>query len=86
MLASWLGSFVIFQRIWTSIAKKPFFVIFQGVRPDPLSPPLDPPMFMTDLEQNYFFEYELAAIPEDRLSGYGAQYTRLPDIQLDSYL
>ena len=39
----WLGSFVIFQGIWTSIARKPcIFVIFQGV-PDPL-PPLDPPM------------------------------------------
>ena len=38
----WLGSFVIFQGIWTSIAKKPFiFVIFQrGSRPP--VPPLDP--------------------------------------------
>ena len=38
----WLGSFVIFQGIWTSIAKKPFiFVIFQGWGgPDPLSSPL----------------------------------------------
>ena len=40
----WLGSFVIFQGIRTSIAKKPYiFVIFQG-GPDPLSSPLDPPM------------------------------------------
>ena len=40
----WLGSFVIFQGIRTSIVKKPYiFVIFQG-GPDPLSPPLDPPM------------------------------------------
>ena len=38
----WLGSFVIFQGIRTSIAKKPYiFVIFQG-GPDPLSSPLDP--------------------------------------------
>ena len=37
----WLGSFVIFQGIRTSIAKKPYiFVIFQGGGggPDPLSP------------------------------------------------
>ena len=43
----WLGSFVIFQGIWTSIAKKPYiFVLFQGGRggPDPLFPPLDLPM------------------------------------------
>ena len=34
----WLGSFVIFQGILTSIAKKPYiFFIFQG-DPDPLSP------------------------------------------------
>ena len=40
----WLGSFVIFQGIRTSIAKKPYiFVIFKG-GPEPLSPPLDPPM------------------------------------------
>ena len=42
----WLGSFVIFKGIQTSIAKKPFiFVIFQG-GPDTLSPPppLDPHM------------------------------------------
>ena len=40
----WLGSFVTFQGIRTSIAKKPYiFQIFQG-GPDPLSPPLDPPM------------------------------------------
>ena len=36
---------MIFQGIWTSIAKKPYiFVIFQGGGPTPLSPPLDPPM------------------------------------------
>ena len=30
-LNGWLGSFVIFQGIWTSIAKKPYiFVIFRG--------------------------------------------------------
>ena len=37
----WLGSFVIFQGIWTSIAKKPhiFFISQGGGRgPDPLSP------------------------------------------------
>ena len=28
----WIGSFVIFQGIWTNIANKPYiFVIFQGV-------------------------------------------------------
>ena len=46
----WLGSFVIFQGIWTSIAKKPYiFVIFQG-GPDPLSPPppLGPCMVLLD--------------------------------------
>ena len=44
----WFGSFVIFHGIQTSIAKKPFiFVIFQGVGPDPLSPSLDPPMYLT---------------------------------------
>ena len=39
----WPGSFVIFQRIQTSIAKKPYiFLIFQGGGgPEPLSPPLD---------------------------------------------
>ena len=38
----WLGSFVIFQGIGTSIAKKPYIiVIFQGGwGSDPLSPPL----------------------------------------------
>ena len=37
----WLGSFVIFQGVRTSIAKKPYiFVIFQGGQ-DPLSPHLD---------------------------------------------
>ena len=42
----WLGSFVIFQGIRTSIAKKPYiFVIFQGGGgQDGLSHPLDPPM------------------------------------------
>ena len=43
-----LGSFMIFQGIWTSIAMKPnIFVIFQGGGgggPDPWSPPLDPHM------------------------------------------
>ena len=42
MAFRWLGSFVIFQGIWTGIAKKPhIFVIFQGGRgggPDPLYP------------------------------------------------
>ena len=43
---------MIFQGILTSIAKIPYiFVIFQG-GPDPLSPPLDPPMAKTfDYEQ-----------------------------------
>ena len=37
----WLGSFVIFQSIRTSIDKKPYtFVIFQGVRTPCLPPPL----------------------------------------------
>ena len=37
----WLGNFVIFQGIWTSIAKKPYiFVMFQGGL-DPLFPPQD---------------------------------------------
>ena len=43
----WLGSFVIFQGIRTTIAKKSYiFVIFKGVGgPDCLSPPpLDPLM------------------------------------------
>ena len=43
----WLGSFVIFQGIRTSIAKKPYiFVIFQwgGGGQDRLSHPLDPPV------------------------------------------
>ena len=44
----WLGSFLIFQGIPTSIAKKPsIFVIFQGGGgggPDSLSPLLDPHM------------------------------------------
>ena len=41
------GGFVIFQGIWTSIAKEPYsFVIFQG-GPDPLSSPLDPPTRQT---------------------------------------
>ena len=40
----WNGSFVIFQRIRTSIAKKPYiFVIFQGRGSEP-PPPLDPSM------------------------------------------
>ena len=39
----WLGSFVIFQGIRTSIAKKPYiFVIFRGFGPPVF--PLDPPM------------------------------------------
>ena len=42
MLAWYICSFVIFQGIRSSIAKKPFsFVIFQG---DTNPPPLDPPM------------------------------------------
>ena len=42
----WLGSLVIFQENWTSIAKKPyFFVIFQGGSGPPVPPPpLDPHM------------------------------------------
>ena len=43
-----------FQGILTSIAKKPYiFVLFSGgggVRPDPLLPPLDPPMYTDKLE------------------------------------
>ena len=46
--AGWLGSFVIFQGIQTSIAKKPYiFVIFQGGGggggSGPLVPPSGPP-------------------------------------------
>ena len=44
---AWLGSFMIFQGILTSIAKKPciFFAFFRvGGGPDPL-PPLDLRMF-----------------------------------------
>ena len=34
----WLGSFMVFQGIWTSVVKQPYiFVIFQG-GPEPLSP------------------------------------------------
>ena len=45
----WLDSFVIFQRIRNSIAKKPyiFFLFFRVTpcrRPKPPPPPLDPPM------------------------------------------
>ena len=42
----WLGSFVIFQGIWASIAKKPIFLwFFTGVSgPHAPPPPLDPPM------------------------------------------
>ena len=42
IIECWLGNFVIFQGIRTGIAKKPIFVIFQGM--DPL-PPLDPGMY-----------------------------------------
>ena len=43
----WLGSFVIFQGIWTSIAKKTYnFVIFQGGSGPPALP-LDPHMNST---------------------------------------
>ena len=38
-----LGSFVIFQGILTSIAKKPYILVnFQGGGPDLCLPPLDP--------------------------------------------
>ena len=40
---TYFGSFVIFQGIWSSIAKKPYFVIFQEGS-GPHVPPLDPPM------------------------------------------
>ena len=40
IMGCWRGSFVIFQGIRTSIAKKNYiFMVFQGV-PDPLPPPL----------------------------------------------
>ena len=44
----WLGSFLIFQGISTSIAKEPYiFVIFQGRGGGgPLAPPLDPHMYV----------------------------------------
>ena len=39
-IVCWPGSFVIFQRIWTSIAKKPYiFVILQGGSGPPCPPP-----------------------------------------------
>ena len=45
----WLGSFVIFQGIPTSSAKKPYiFVIFQRSRP-PVPLPLDTPMYYSML-------------------------------------
>ena len=45
----WLGSFVIFHKIRTSISKKPYiFVIFQGLgAPKPLSPLWIRPCFHT---------------------------------------
>ena len=47
----WLGRFVIFQGVRTSIAKKPFFSwFFRGSGP-PLSP-LDPPMLSVWVGQN----------------------------------
>ena len=51
----WLGSFVIFQGIWTSIAKKPYiFVILQGRGwSGPPPPPLDPPMH--DIDCSFIF-------------------------------
>ena len=53
----WLGSFVIFQGIRTSIAKKPYvFVIFfsggGGGGPDPPVPPLNPPVHNMWKEHN----------------------------------
>ena len=37
---------MIFQRIQTSIAKKPYFCDFSGEGSGPPVPPLDPPMSM----------------------------------------
>ena len=56
----WLGSFVVFQGIRTSIAKKPYiFVIFQGAGGlDHLSHPLGPPMYC-----GIFRSYSLALCP-----------------------
>ena len=61
MLAWYVHSFVIFQGIRTSIAKKLYiFVIFHGV-PDPLSPPLDPHMECNICVISYFSEGKLYA-------------------------
>ena len=52
-IESWLGSFVIFQGIRTSIAKKPYiFVIFHG-RSGPLPPP-PPPLWTRTCIRPYF--------------------------------
>ena len=49
-LNCWLCSFVIFQGIWTRIAKKSYiFVIFRGVGPGPPVPSLDPRMLENSL-------------------------------------
>ena len=49
----WLCRLVIFQGIGTSIAKKPYIFLFFRGGPDPLSPPLDPPMYAFKSTKNY---------------------------------
>ena len=54
----WPGSFVVFQGIRTSIAKKTYnIVIFQGGG-DALSPPQDPPMVIV-VNDNHFMVYSV---------------------------
>ena len=57
----WLCSFVISKGIQTSIAKKPFFVIFIG-GPDPLPPPLHPRMFVGYGQLNSTTNYLICSI------------------------
>ena len=61
-----IGSFVIFQGIRTSIAKKPYiFVIFQGGSGPPVPPPLDPHLKLEDLLRFLLFDgYWLAYLYE----------------------
>ena len=58
----WLGSFVFFQGIRTSIAKEPYiFVIFQEGVPDSLSPPLDARMSKKSTFFVHIYNMELVA-------------------------
>ena len=60
----WLGSFVIFQGIWTSTAEKPYiFVIFLGggVSGPPV-PPLDPLMFLAKLNNLLHHHFSILSL------------------------